>query len=119
MMQDLEDTLLAEDKEKDGNTEMAYAKMKQRQLNGKNMHHIAKSQDVSKEEASFCLSGGQLKYNSMVVMTCSLNQVEFLDFGSNKEAAETIIRYKYVKFSNLLTHLDLVGQFGIYAQWRL
>jgi hypothetical protein len=58
-----------------------------RQLVGKHMHHIAKSQDVSKEEATFCLSGGQLKYNSMMVKTCSLNQVEFTDFGNSNSDA--------------------------------
>jgi hypothetical protein len=46
MMHDLEDTLLARN-DKDRNTEMANEKM--RQLLGKNMHQISKSQDVSKE----------------------------------------------------------------------
>jgi hypothetical protein len=87
-LRDLEDMVLVKDKEndKDGNPEKANTTMKQ--LIGKHMHQIAKSQDVSKEEASFSLAGGQLKYNSMVVKTCSLNQVEFSDFGSNKEPAD-------------------------------
>jgi hypothetical protein len=72
-------------KDKDGNTETANATMKQ--PIGKHMHQIAKSQDISKEEASFCLSGGQLKYNSMIVKTCSLIQVEFTDFESKTDSA--------------------------------
>jgi hypothetical protein len=84
MLHDLEDALLAKDK--DRNIETANATMKQ--LVGKHMHQMAKSQDVSKEEASFCLFGGQLKYNSMIVKTCSLNQVEFTDFESKKETVD-------------------------------
>jgi hypothetical protein len=84
ILHDLEDAMLAKDK--DGNTKTANATMKQ--LVGKHMHQIAKSQDISKEEASFCLSGGQLKYNSMIVKTCSLNQVEFTDFESKTESTD-------------------------------
>jgi hypothetical protein len=84
LLHDLEDAMLAKDK--DGNTETANATMKQ--LVGEHMHQIAKSQDISKEEASFCLSGGQLKYSSMIVKTCSLNQVEFTDIESKTESAD-------------------------------
>ena len=80
-LQDLQDTLLLEDQKiEDENT--GKDKTTMRQLVGKHMHTIAKSQDISKEEAVFCLSGGQLKHNSMKVMTCSLNRVEFSDFVS-------------------------------------
>jgi hypothetical protein len=86
LLRGLEDMVLLKDKDKDkdGNTKKANTTMKQ--LVGKHMHQIAKSQDVSKEEASFCLAGGQLKYNSMVVKTCSLNQVGFSDFESKDPA---------------------------------
>jgi hypothetical protein len=80
MLQDLENTLLAKDKDPAVDNENGNATMKK--LLGKYMHQIAKYQDVSKEEASFCLSGDQLRYNSMIVKTCSLNQVEFSDFKS-------------------------------------
>jgi hypothetical protein len=72
MLQDLEDTLLANDKDPAVDNENGNATMKK--LVGKHMHQIVKYQDVSKEEASFCLSGGQLRYNSMIVKACSLNQ---------------------------------------------
>jgi hypothetical protein len=103
LMQDLEDMVLAKDKDKDGNPVKANTKMKQ--LVGKHMHQIAKSQDVSKEEAPFCLVGGQLKYNSMMVKTCSLNQVELLDFGSSKEPAD--LDAVATTFSSSWTYLAL------------
>ena len=59
MLRDLEDTLLAKDKDPDVKDDATT-----KQLVRKHMHQIAKSQDISKEEASFCLSGGQVKYNS-------------------------------------------------------
>jgi hypothetical protein len=87
MLQDFEDTLHAKDKDPAVDNENGNATMKK--LVGKHIHQIANYQDVSKEEASFCLSGGQLRYNSMIVKTCSLNQVEFSNFKSEKEAPDS------------------------------
>jgi hypothetical protein len=113
MLCDLEDAMLAKDK--DGNTETANATMKQ--LVCKHMHQIAKSHDVSKEEASFCLSGGQLKYNSMILQTCSLNQVGFKDFEFKTESADLdALDATYGRRDTSWTYLALPKQYEEYNQ---